>query len=335
MTIRGLGPRGERASTLTKLELSEDEAERARKGKFTVAVVLHTTSSDWARQQIAGMAATFGNYSTAVVEVVDCGFDPGAQIRALGRLATQRLSGVISIPVSNITVADAHRAVSESGTRLVLLDNAPTGLRPGRDYVSVVSCDNFGLGQGAAELLCAHVPKAGTIGMLTYGIDFFATHEREIAFRKWVETNRPDIVVKVARFTDVQLIAPVVDGMMTSHPALAGWFAVWDAPAMQALAALRARDWNVPIATVDLGNEVAIELAAGGPIKGVSAQRPYDQGVTAAIAMLQSLVGREPPTWIALPGLSVTQANVVEAYQAIWHSPVPRELIEALHQSKL
>ena len=334
MPIRGLGPHGERASALLRLDLSESEAEKVRNSQFTVGVVLHTTASDWARQQIAGIVRTLGEYSTAVVEVIDCKFNPSSQSAALERLARQHLSGVISIPVGNVAVADAHRAVARSGTKLVLLDNAPSGLLPGSDYVSVVSADNFGLGQIAAELLSRYLPPSSIAGILSYGIDFFATQQREIAFRKWMASNRPDVGLKTARFTDVNLVAPAVDGLMAANPELAGLFAVWDAPAMQAVAALRARSEDLPITTVDLGNEAAIEMAIGGSIKGIGAQQPYDQGVTAATATLQALVGRQPPGWIALPGLHVTRDNLMEAYQTVWHTPAPRRLIAALRSSR-
>ena len=329
MSIMGLGPHGERASALTQLNLSCQEAELVRLRRHIVAVVLHTSSSDWARQQIAGIVSTLGDYATAVTEVVDCNFDAVAQSRALERLARQNLSGVISIPVGNMAVSDAHRMVTAGGTKLVLLDNAPAGLLPGTDYVSVVSADNFGLGQSAAEMLSSSIAPGGIVGLLSYGIDFFVTNEREIAFRKWMASNRPDITIRTARFTNVQLVAPVVDGLLTSQPDLAGLFAVWDAPAMQAIAALKARQRSLPITTIDLGNEVAIEMAVGGFIKGVGAQRPYDQGVQAAIALLQSLLGREPPTWIALPGLQVTPQNVVKSYEEVWRCPAPAQLLAA------
>lgn len=73
MLITGLGPHGERAIPADQVALSECDAEAARAGRFTVAVVLHTTSSDWSRQELAGIVATLGTYSAAVVEVVDCG----------------------------------------------------------------------------------------------------------------------------------------------------------------------------------------------------------------------------------------------------------------------
>jgi ribose transport system substrate-binding protein len=329
MLIAGLGPHGESAAPPERIALSEADAAAARERRFTVAIALHTVASDWAKLQLAGIATTLGRYSAAVVEVIDCGFGIEAQIEALGHLVREAPDAVISIPIGNTAVAEAHRKVSRAGIKLILMDNAPTGLLPGIDYASVISADNFGLGQMAAELLSPHVPCGRSVGILAYGVDFFATNERAIAFRKWMESERPDIQIKQAKFSDANLAAAVVDGFIDANPDLRGFFAVWDAPAMQAVAALRARGEDIPMTTIDLGHAAAIELASGGLIKGIGAQQPYDQGVAVATATMLSLLGRQLPPWIALPGVPVTPADVVEAYQVVWHSPAPKELIKA------
>ena len=59
---------------------------------------------------------------------------------------------------------------------------------------------------------------------------------------------------------------------------------------------------------------------------GVGAQMPYDLGVAEATATIMALVGAEPPPWVALPALSVTRRNVVEAYETVWHQPAPADL---------
>jgi ribose transport system substrate-binding protein len=329
MSIAGLGPHGERAAPAERLELSEADAATARERRFTAVVVLHTTTSDWSKQQLAGIVTTLGRYSAAVVEVVDCGFSIDGQIHALDRLTGEGPDAIISIPIGNTAVAEAHRRVSRAGIKLILMDNAPTGLLPGTDYVSVVSADNFGLGQVGAALLSPHVPEAATVGLLGYGVDFFATNEREIAFRKWMGTERPDVAIKQAKFANVDQAAAVVDDFVGANPDVRAMFAVWDVPAIQAVTALRARSLSLPMTTIDLGNEVATELAGGGLIKGIGAQQPYDQGVAVAVTTILSLLGRQPPPWTALPGLAVTPENVVEAYQVIWHSPAPPQLLAA------
>lgn len=46
MPIKGLGPHGERAFPADKQALSEAEPALARERRFTVAIMLHTTTSD-------------------------------------------------------------------------------------------------------------------------------------------------------------------------------------------------------------------------------------------------------------------------------------------------
>lgn len=330
MSISGLGPHGERAVPADQIQLTEADASAARARRFSVAVVLHTTTSDWSKQELAGIASTLGLHSAALVEVVDCNFDVELQIAALTRLAREPLDAVISIPIGNVRVAAAHRALMQSGRKLVLLDNAPTGMLPGADYASVVSTDNFGLGQNCAAMLSDHIPPGGTAGILAYGIDFYATHEREIAFRKWMASHRPDVALVRERFAELEGAGPAALAMVDKTPGLSGIFAVWDVPAMKAVRALSQKGLDLPVTTVDLGNEVALEMARHGMIKGVGAQMPYDQGSAAARVTLAAMLGLQVPPWVALAGREVTPFDVIEAYQVIWHLPAPKAIIDSL-----
>lgn len=334
MSITGLGPHGERAVPAEQIAISEDDVAEARRRRFSVAVVLHTTTSDWSKQELAGIVTTLGRYSAVVVDVVDCGFNWQTQVTALKRLAHESVDAVISIPIGNIAVADAHREVAHAGIKLVLMDNVPTGMLPSTDYASVVSTDNFGLGQIGAELLSEHIPPGGTAGILGYGVDFFATHEREIAFRRWMGSHRPDVGLARAKFSDVSQVREALGSLVDGHPGLSAIFAVWDVPAMQAVAALRKRGLSLPVTTVDLGNEATAELAWGRLIKGIAAQQPYDQGVALGQATILTLLGRQTPPWIALPGLAVTRENVLEAYQIVWHAPAPAETVRGRMAAK-
>lgn len=327
MAISGLGPHGERAAPPDRIALTREDIAEAREAKFRVAVVLHTLASDWSRQQIAGIAGTLGDCSTVVVDVVDCGFQNENQIAALERLAHQKPDAIISIPVGNTAVADAHRHLARAGVRLILLDNVPTGLLPGTDYAALVSADNFGLGQIGAELLSPYVSESGKVGILAYGVDFFAANERELAFVKWMQKNRRDVALETLRFDSFQNAGIAARRMVEQSPDLAGLFVVWDQPAMAAVAALEAAGVSIPVTTVDLGRDAATNLARGGMIKGIGAQQPYLQGIAIAQATILSLLGRNTPNWIALPGLTVTQANVVESFQTVWRAPAPKEIV--------
>ncbi|CAN7624521.1 substrate-binding domain-containing protein [Rhizobium sp. LjRoot30] len=222
MTIAGLGPHGERASAPERVLLLPEDMERARAGGLRVAVVLHTLESDWAKQQLSGIIGMLGNCGVAVIDVIDCAFTPEVQIEALGRLIEEAPDAIISLPVANSKVAAAHARVSAAGIKLILLDNAPTGLLPGKDYISLVSADNFGLGKIAAEGLSPHLPDCAEVGVLGYDADFFATNEREIAFVKWMQIHRPDVTLRVQRFPALSAVAATTRALAEAHPDLAG-----------------------------------------------------------------------------------------------------------------
>ena len=66
--------------------------------------------------------------------------------------------------------------------------------------MSVISSDNFGLGQIAASLLSPHIPQEGSVCIVAYNVDFFATAQREIAFGKWMRRESPDITLTQLKF---------------------------------------------------------------------------------------------------------------------------------------
>jgi ribose transport system substrate-binding protein len=327
--ISSLGPRGETAAPAERLELSSADAERARAARIKVGIVLHTADSDWSKQQVDGISGTLDDYRGEIVDVIDSHFDARAQIAALESMIRTRPDAVISIPVDGTATAEAHRRVQAAGIALVLMDNVPRGLQPGMDYAAVVSADNRGNGSIAAEALAPYVPRGGTVGVIGFGVDFFATDEREAAFRAWYRDNRADVGLAGADFRDPADAGVVATTFLTTHPEADALFVVWDSPAMDTMRAARALGRDVPITTVDLGEEVAIELAGGGLIKGLGAQQPYDQGVAEALAAINAHLGKQPPSWVAVRALAVTRDNVLEAFERVWHAPPSAALVRA------
>lgn len=330
MAIVGLGPHGERASPAARVSLLPQDIATARAKKLRVAIVMHTLESDMTRHLVQGMVGTLGECGAIVIDVVDCNFSSNSQIAALDRLRKEAPDAIISLPVDNTNVTDAHLAISHSGKKLVLIDNVPTGMLPGKDYVSLVSADNFGLGKIAAELLSTRLPHGATAGMVAYDADFFATNEREIAFSRWMEVNRQDVAVKTARFSTIDSAGNAADQLMNDHPNLAGLFVVWDSPCIDVIRAVSKRNPTLPVTTVDLGQEVTENLAKGGPVIGIAGQRPFQLGEVVARTTITTLLERPCPDWVALPGVLVNRSNVIECYQTIWRKPASRDILIGL-----
>jgi ribose transport system substrate-binding protein len=115
--------------------------------------------------------------------------------------------------------------------------------------------------------------------------------------------------------------------MLTQHSDLNGIWAVWDVPAEGVMAAARAAGrTDLVITTEDLGKNVAIALAQNSLVKGLGAQRPFDQGVTEAMLAAYGLLGKTAPSYVALPSLAVNHDNVLQAWQDVYHAPAPAEV---------
>lgn len=330
MTISGLGPHGERAAPPERVTLLPEDCAAAKVAGYRVAIVLHTLNGDWTKLQISGMLGIFGDCGVIVTEVVDCGFSADRQVAELDRLIAAKPDAIVALPVANEQVAAAFRRVSAAGIRLVLLENVPTGLLPGSHYTSLVSSDNFGLGRMAAAGLAPHLAKGAAVGVLGFAADFFATNEREIAFANWMQANRPDVQTHVLRFATMDEAADLAEKMIADHPEISGFFVVWDTPATAVSIRLQTTGRPIVMATVDLGEDVAISMAAGKPFVSVAAQQPFQQGVVAARTTILALLGSTIPAWIALPGVPVTRDNVVDSFQTIWRTPAPREVLRLL-----
>jgi ribose transport system substrate-binding protein len=86
---------------------------------------------------------------------------------------------------------------------------------------------------------------------------------------------------------------------------------------------------DLVVTTFDLGLSAALDLASGGMIRGIGAQRPYDAGETEALLAGYALLGKPAPAFVALPALAVSQANVLASWEQVYRRPAPEALVRA------
>lgn len=329
--ILSKGPHGETAISAKTLQLTEEEVQKIKEGKYKAAIVMHYAGNDWSTAQIDGLKATFKKMGIEVVAVTDANFKAEKQVSDIETVLAKKPDIIVSIPVDPVSTAEAYKKAAEAGVKLVFMDNAPQGLTAGKDYVSVVSADNYGNGVAAAEIMADKLNGKGKIGVIFHDADFFVTKQRTEAFEKTIKEKYPDIKI-VARggITAPNDGEKVASGMLTKHPDLDGIFAVWDVPAEGALAAARTagRD-DLVITTIDLGTNVALEIASGGIVKGLGAQLPYDQGIAEAILAGYALFGKQAPPYVAVPSLKVTKENVLDAWKLVYHKDAPDSIQNA------
>jgi ribose transport system substrate-binding protein len=328
------GPHGETAAPATAAELSSDEISKVKAKGATAAIVMHYGGNDWANAQVAGLKSEFGKLGIKVVAVTDANFKPDKQVSDLETVLIKKPDIIVSIPTDPVATASAYKAAAKSGAKLVFMDNVPNGMTAGKDYVSVVSADNYGNGVTSAHLMAKALGGKGEIGLIHHEADFFVTKQRYDGFKSTIEKDYPDIKI----VDDKGIAGPdfagdaqnAANAMLTEHANLDGIWAVWDVPAEGVMAAARsAGRTDLKIATEDLGTNVAIGLAKNQLVIGLGAQRPFDQGVAEAQLGAGSLIGKKAPPYVALSALPVEHSNVLEAWKQVYHSDPPSEVTDS------
>ena len=303
-------------------------------GHFKVGISMQTVNLDWSQLQVQGITDTLKKYGVSVTGVASAEYQVDKQIADIENTIQQHPDGIISIPVDFTATAPTYKKVSQAGIKLVFMDSIPTGLKQPEEYAAMISADSQGNGQIAAQILASCVDKGGTIGLVNFGVDYFSTNERTKGVREWMQKNRPDIKMKQVDFTDPAKVSQIAGDFLTANPDVKGVFAVWDQPALDTLSSMRAQGINIPVTTVDLGLQSAIEIAKGGPLKATGSQRPYDQGAAEAMAMMNALIGKETPAWVGVQSLPVVQSNVLESYKTVFKKDPPAELTDACTAAK-
>lgn len=329
-TIKSTGPNGETAVNANTLKLTDEEIAKVKQGKYKAAISFHYGGNDWSASQLKGLQDTFAKLGIEIVGTTDANFSAERQVTDLETLTALKPNVLIGLPTDATATADAFKRVSNAGIKLVFMDNIPKDFKAGKDYVSCVSADNYGNGVVAADIIGQALKGKGTIGEVFYDVDYFVTNQRLEAFEKTMKEKYPNIkVVSKMGFTNVNQSSTVADAMLTQNPKLDAVFAHWDVVAEGVLSSVKAAGRNeVKVSTIDLGNNIAKEIAQG-TVLGLGAQLPYDQGVAEATLAAYSLLGKEAPPYVAVPAKKVDKNNLVQAYKDVYHVDAPDWLVEA------
>ncbi|MFY4776323.1 substrate-binding domain-containing protein [Metabacillus sp. RGM 3146] len=332
--ILSKGPHGETAVSAKTLKLSEEDIKKIKKGNYKAAIVMHYAGNDYSTAQINGLKAAFKRMGIKVVAVTDAQFKAEKQVSDIETVLAKSPDIIVSLPVDPVSTAEAFKKAADAGVKLVFMDNPPAGLKPGKDYVSVVSSDNYGNGVAAANIMGKQLGGKGKIGVIFHDVDFFVNNQRRAAFETTIKEKYPGIkIVGSGGITNPNEGERVASGILARNLDLDGLFGIWDVPAEGAVAAARTFGKNnLVITTVDLGTNVAAEIASGGIVKGLGAQLPFDQGIAEAILAGKSLLGEEVPPYVAVPGLSVTKRNVLDAWKLVYHQEAPDIIKTAIKQ---
>ncbi|WP_085026212.1 substrate-binding domain-containing protein [Ensifer aridi] len=330
------GPNGEKAVLASDLKLMPEEIEQIKAKNATAAIVMHYTASDWAKAQMAGQKKALDELGIKIIATTDAGYKAEQQVADIESVMALKPDIIISVPAEQSATAAAYKKAAAAGIKIVFLDQAAAGMKPGADYVSLVSSDNRGMGKVAALLMAKALNGKGEIGLIPHASDLFATKERVVGFKE-----------AIAAFPDIKVVDEsgvggpdfageserIASAMLTAHPTLNGLWAVWDVPTEGVLAAARAAgaSTDLVITTCDLGVNISLDMAKNGYVKGTGSQRPFGAGYAEGILAGYALLGKEAPPYVVLPALAVTRDNLIDAWPQSNGDQAPDILVKAMN----
>ena len=330
-----VGPNGEAATPSRALTLSDAEVAKLKEGKYTAALVWHT-SSDFISAVTAGAIYEFDRAGIKVVATTDAGFDSARQLSDVETVMAKSPSVILGLPLDPIGSAKAFQIAKEKGVKLVFLSNVPAGYKQGMDYVSIVTDDLFQMGKQAADALAKSLRNKGKVAWIYHDAQYYVTNQRDNAFRKTIENDYKDISIVASQgITDPARAEDVAHALLTKNPDLDGIYVTWAEPAEGVLAALRsAGNTRAKIVTLDLSEPIALDMARGGYVTAIVADKAFELGRAMAIAAGYGLLGKSAPAFVVAPALTITRENLAEGYRESLNREPPQSVLGALQTNE-
>lgn len=323
-----VGPDGETATPSSALRLSDAEVTQIRHGRRTAALLWHS-SGDFVNAVTAGAIDEFKRLGVTVVAQTDAGFDAVKQKSDVETVLAKKPSVILALALDPVTAAEAFRPAVAAGVKIVLLSNKPRNFVQGRDYVAIVTNDNYQMGSRAAHALAVALGGKGNVASIYYDAQYYVTNQYDRAFKRTIQSEYPEIkIIAQQGFADPARTQDVAQALLLRHPHLDGIYITWSDPAEGVLAALRsADDEHTKIVTMGLSEPLGLDLVKDGNVVALIADESYELGRAMATAAGYGLIGKSAPPFVVVPTLTITKSNILDGWHRSLHRDVPRSIL--------
>ena len=322
------GPFGDKAAAPDSVVLTKEEKQRLKAGHFRVAISFHYTGTSWAELHEKGICEELEQFGIDVVSVMDAHFDSELQNAQLDGIRLQKPDAVIAIPADDSRTREKFQELSKV-SKLVFISNVPDGMSK-NSYVSCVSVNESENGTNTGRMLGEYCKenKKKKAGFIIHGAAFYGTRVRDNAAERIIKDSYPDIdKVTIRSFGEISNAYQVARDVITANPEIEAMYVSWDRPALLVIKALKelGRE-DVAVFTTDLDHGIA-RCMEEGIVKGLSTQRPYEQGRAAAAVVAKSLVSEEQlPKYVGVQPYQVEPKQLRLAWKEIFHESMPDRL---------
>jgi ribose transport system substrate-binding protein len=317
------GPRGEQPTPISEVKLTEAQKATIKNGKHKAAILWHELSG-WTKALQAGIEDEFSELGVDIVAKTDAKFDAATQANQIETTLALAPDVILGQAVDPTTAAAAYKPAVDRGVKLVFADQAPDSYRYGAQYQAVITDDLFQIGERAAKAMGEAMGGKGEVAIVYYDAQFHVTNFRDAAFLSTLAKDYPDIkIVAKQGFSDPNKAEEIANALLTTHPDLGGIYTSWAVPAQGVLSALKsAGNTKTKVVTVDLDDTIATDLASGGNVAAIVADKAYDYGKAMAISAVLAILGEPAPEFGTADSVTVMKDTIAGGYKA-WHQNVP------------
>lgn len=284
-------------SALEKSGYAKNIAARAlaiRKVSPVVGVIISSKGNPFFDEVLEGVAKAeteLARYGIKVKLSLMRGYNPERQLALIQELESS-LSVLVLHPIDDSSIVKKVNDLAEQGIPTVTVN---TDLRDSRRCCYVGSDYEKG-GETAAGIMRLAIREKTRLGILT-GVDTLLGHrQRLLGLERYLASRCPhiDIIARMSAQDDDESAYAATCAMLREHPDIdtlaliaAGLAGVWDA-----LVDLK-REQTLQLFAFD-SIPVTRRVMAGGPLKAVVCQQPFEQGYLAVKAAMDIILSGSP-----------------------------------------
>lgn len=310
-------PSGAPAFAPEALELSFDELQRARGGDFTVCVSLDNSDAAFFQLVLRGLRDALTDLNMTLLETAEARGSLARRASQLRYFAHLSPDAIISFSNDQTPLRDQFVALANGRSKLILGVDLPPDL-PEYACAACVATNEPEKGRLAGRLLATEMLRRGKrrVGFICNADVNFCARQRDLAAISTVREDFPQLEIVFRHdFLDDRHAADVVRQALDAHPEVDGVYIFSARAALEAQRLLLARGReDVLLVTTQINAEIAGMLIEYPNLLGIISSQGYEMGRCLALAAAASLIGKQPPRYVALDPVAITAGNLERAW---------------------
>jgi ribose transport system substrate-binding protein len=306
-----VGPHGEAATPYTDVRLTPEDVRQVRNSHPRAALVW-AYANPFFEALTNGVEAECERLGIEIVATSDYGSRPSNMKTAVASVLAHNPDMLLAICMDPEAGEEAFRPAVNCGVKIVLLSSLPRGFVSGRDYVGIVTGDQYAMGRGAADMLAEAIGRRGKVGILHKDTPFYVQNLRDQIAKTVFVRDYPgiSIVAEEGYATDDE-VDRIASAMLAAHPDINGIYVTSQEAAEGVVTALRAaRRPDVKVTSIDLGPTTLLDIARGGNMYGLTAELTVEMGATMVREAALAMLGKPVPAFTVVNALNVTRVAV-------------------------